>query len=183
MKNILKNIGLIFISVLLLTACESTPSLQKYIVDGKENSDFIAIDLPSNILQLKETGISEDAKKTLETIKKVNVLALQLNDTNEELYKTEKLKVKEILKNPKYKQLARFNMGKSAVNVSYLGTEDAVDEVVVFGSDNKKGFALVRVLGNNMNPSQIMEMAQHLKLNGGSQQMSQLEGIFKSISK
>ena len=182
MKNIVKSIGLIFMSVFFLTACDSDPSLQKYIVNGKENSEFISIDLPSNILQLKNSGISKEATKTLKSIKKVNVLALQLNDSNEALFKAEKLKVNEILKNPKYKQLARFNMGKRAVNVSYLGTEDAVDEVVVFGSDNKKGFALVRVLGENMNPSQILEMAQHLKLDGNSGQMSQLESIFKNIS-
>jgi len=181
MKTFLKFTGLVFSIVLLTTACETNPSLQKYYVDSKENNEFISIDLPSSILQLRDTEVSEEIKTTLETIKKVNFLALQLNETNKELYTSEKQKVKAILKNPKYKQLVRMNMGKSNVSVNYLGEEDAIDEVVIFGSDNNKGFAVVRVIGENMNPSAILKLTQEIKMDDGNAQLKQLEGLLSSI--
>lgn len=170
-----------FALALLTIACETNPSLQKYIVDSKENNEFISIDLPSSIIQLKDTDVSEEVKNTLKTIQKVNFLALQINETNQELYTAEKEKVKEILKNPKFKQLVRMNTGSGNISVNYLGDEDAIDEVVIFGSDNKRGFALVRVIGENMNPAEIFSLAQEIKLDGDSQQFKQLEGLLTSI--
>ena len=181
MKNFLKFSGIIIVVALLTIACDTNPSLQKYYVDSKENSEFISIDLPSSILQLKDTNVSEDIKNTLETIKKVNFLALQLNETNKELYSSEKEKVKAILKNPKYKQLMRMNMGNGNVTVNYLGEEDAIDEVVIFGSDNEKGFAVVRVIGENMNPANILKLTQELKMDGDSDQFKQLGGLLSSL--
>lgn len=181
MYKFLKFSGLVIAVVLLTIACDTNPSLQKYYVDSKENSEFISIDLPSSILQLKNTEVSEDILNTLETIKKVNFLALQLNDTNFELYTSEKQKVKTILKNPKYKQLMRMNMGNGNVSVNYLGEEDAIDEVVIFGSDNEKGFAVVRVIGENMNPANILKLTQEIKMDGDSDQLKQLGGLLSSI--
>lgn len=181
MKNILKLIGLIVTVIIVTSACETNPSLQKYYVDSKENSEFISIDLPSSILQLKDTDASKDVKNTLKTIKKVNFLALQLNDTNKELFNSEKQKVKTILKNPKYKQLIRMNIGSGNITVNYLGKEDAIDEVVIFGSDSEKGFALVRVLGNNMNPSDILKLTQEIKMDDDSGQLKQLGNLFSDL--
>jgi len=181
MKLYLKISSLIVVLALTFIACDSNASLQKYYVESKENNEFISIDIPSSILQLKDTEVSENIKNTLETIKKVNFLALQLTDTNKELYDSEKVKVNAILKNPKYKQLMRMNIGKGNVNVSYMGEENAIDEVIIFGSDNKKGFAVIRVIGDNMNPSEIMKLANEIKLDGDSGQMNQLKGLLSSI--
>ncbi len=181
MKNFIKISGLVIAVVLLTIACDTNPSLQKYYVDSKENSEFISIDLPSSILQLKETEVSDDVKNALETIKKVNFLALQLNETNNDLYTSEKAKVIDILKNPKYKQLVRMNMGKSNVTVNYLGEEDAIDEVVIFGADNEKGFAVVRVIGENMNPAAILKLTQDIKMDDDSAQLKQLGSLLSSI--
>lgn len=166
---------------LTLIGCNNGPSLQKYYVDSKENDEFMSIDLPASILELKNENVSEEVKATLKTIHKVNFLALQLNETNKDLYISEKEKVKTILKNSDYKQLMRFNMGKGSVVVNFLGEEDAIDEVIIFGSDNDKGFAVVRITGENMNPSDIMKLANDIKLDGDSNQLKQLEGLFSSI--
>jgi hypothetical protein len=181
MKLFLKFSGLVILIVLLTTACDTNPSLQKYYVNSKENSEFISIDLPSSILQLKDTEVSYDIKNTLETIKKVNFLALQLSDTNKDLYTSEKQKVKEILKSTKYKQLMRMNMGASNVTVNYLGEEDAIDEVIIFGSDNEKGFAVIRVIGENMNPANILKLTQKLKMDGDSNELKQLGSLLSSL--
>lgn len=181
MKTFLKISMAVFAVAILTTACETKPSLQKYYVDSKENNAFISIDLPASIIQFKDTEVSPEAKSTLETIKKVNFLALQVNETNGELFKSEKEKVNKILKNPKYKQLMRMNTEEGNVSVNYLGEEDAIDEVVIFGLDDQRGFALVRVIGENMNPSEILSLAQEIKLDGDSPQFKQLGGLLGSI--
>jgi len=181
MKLFIKITGFVYVVAFLMISCDTNPSLQRYYVDSKENNEFISIDLPSSILQLKDDNVSGEIKNTLATIKKVNFLALQLNDTNKELYISEKQKVKNILKNPKYKQLVRMNMGKTSILVNFLGEEDAIDEVIVFASDNSKGFAIVRVLGENMNPANILKLTQEIKTDGDSEQLKQLGGLLSSI--
>lgn len=181
MKSYIKTLSVAFVLVFVAIACNTTPSLQKYFVDSKENDEFISVDLPASILQLKNTEVPADVKETLETIKKVNFLALQITDTNKDLYDSEKIKVKDILKNKKYKQLMRMNMGDGNVSVNYLGEEESIDEVIIFGSDNAKGFAIVRVIGKNMNPSDILQMAQEIKLDSESSEMKQLAGLLSSI--
>jgi len=181
MKSFLKISGLIVAIALISIACDSNPSLQKYYVDSKENSEFISVDLPSSILQLKDTEVSNEIKNTLETIKKVNFLALQVNETNKELYTSEKVKVNAILKNPKYKQLMRMNMGGANVSVNFLGEGDAIDEVVIFGADSDKGFAIIRVIGENMNPSDILKLTQEIKMDGDSNELKQLGSLLGSL--
>jgi len=177
MKTILKITGFILIIAISIIACDNQASLQKYFVDSKENDAFISVDLPANILQLKKENANEDIRKTLQTIKKVNFLALQITDSNGEFYASEKEKVKQILKNPKYKQLMRMNMGNANVSINYLGEEESIDEVVFFGAEDEKGFAIIRVIGEKMNPSQIMKIAQDVKIDGDSSEMQQLEGL------
>ena len=90
MKSLLKVIGLIMAIAFVFIAYDSHPSLQKYYIDSKENSEFISIDLPVSILQLKDEDVSEDIKNILKTIKKVNFLALELKESNEALFASEK---------------------------------------------------------------------------------------------
>jgi hypothetical protein len=182
MKLIIKNIGILLMLAFISVSCDNNPTLQKYFVDSKENDQFIAVDLPASILQLKNDEVSDEIKKTLETIKKINFLALQITDTNKELYNSEKEKVKLILKNPKYKQLMRMNLENANVSINYLGEENAIDEVVIFGSENEKGFAIIRVIGENMDPSAIMKLTQEIKVDDNSTEMKQLEGLLSAIN-
>ena len=182
MKSIFKILSVALVSVFIFTACETTPSLQKYIVDSKESNEFISIDIASSILQLKDTEASEDIKNTLKTIKKVNLLGLQLSETNKSLYDTELVKVKAILKNTKYHQLMRVKMLGANVIVNYLGdNDDAIDEVVILVAHNKKGFGIIRVLGENMNPSDIVKLSKEIKLDGDSSEMEQLSNILGGL--
>ena len=181
MKTFFKISMIAFTVAILTTACDTSPSLQKYYVDSKENNSFISIDLPASIITLKDSAVSPEIKNSLKTIEKVNFLALQIDETNQELYSAEMEKVKEILKNPKFKQLVRMKTGSGNISVNYMGDDDAIDEVVIFGSDNNRGFALVRVIGENMNPAEIFSLAQEIKLDGDSQQFKQFEGLLTSI--
>lgn len=164
-----------------MVSCDSNPTLQKYYVDSNENNDFISVDIPASLLSLKNENTSAEVKETLNSIKKVNFLGFQLKDSNKAEFKIEKQKVKEILKNPKYQEL--FSMGgKQSVSVKFLGEEDAIDEIIVYGSDKDKGFALVRILGNKMDPSKMMALAEELDFEGENGSMKQIESFMKNMN-
>ena len=47
--------------------------------------------------------------------------------------------------------------------IKYLGDEDAIDEVIIYGDSEDKGFALIRVLGDDMNPAHIVQLMQAIQ--------------------
>jgi hypothetical protein len=181
MKSFLKITVFTLVIGFISIACDTQPSLQKYFVESKENDQFMSIDLPASILQLKNNEVSNEVKNTLETIKKINFLALQITDSNKDFYTSQKKEVQKILKNPKYKQLMRMNINNVNVSINYLGEETAINEVIIFGADNEKGFAIARVIGNKMNPSEIIKLTQEIKLDGDSNEFQQLQSLFTSI--
>lgn len=158
---------LLFIITLLVSlvfgSCNSEPTLQKYFVENTENKDFIALDISSNILNVDKTKLTAAQSEALHSFDKVNVLAFKLNDKNKSQFETERAKVNLILKDPKYQQLMKFGSGKQGASVSYIGTDDHINEFVFFANKNDAGFAVVRVLGKDMNPTNIMNMISILK--------------------
>lgn len=152
----MQKIGVIVLFLgFLLVSCNSEPSLQKYYVENQEDTNFMVLDIPSSIVELDVAKLTDKEKKVFKTFKKLNVLVFKLDSTNTAMYKTEKKEVKSILLNKEYKQLMSFNNKGSKAMVKYLGTEDEIDEVILFGSDDKMGFGIVRVLGDKMKPEDI----------------------------
>ena len=99
MKTILKIIP--FIALAVLISCASAPSLQKYYIDSQDNKNFISLDVPASIINLKE-NVSPEVEGALSSLKKFNILAFKKDDTNGTEFKVEEEKVKAILKNPKF---------------------------------------------------------------------------------
>ena len=56
-----------------------------------------------------------------------------------------------------------FGSGKEGASVSFVGTDEHIDEFVVFANKEETGFAIVRVLGKNMNPTSIVTMTSALQ--------------------
>lgn len=154
---------LIGFSLLLLMSCKSEPSLQKYFVENTENKDFLAVDLTPKMLNVNSDKLSVSQKEALASFEKINVLAFKINDKNKAQFETERAKVTSILKDAKYQQLMKFGSGKDGAQISFVGEDEHIDEFVLFGSRKDNGFAIVRVLGKDMNPTYIMEMMNVLK--------------------
>ncbi|WP_428229705.1 DUF4252 domain-containing protein [Flavobacterium sp.] len=151
------------LAVLTLVSCNSTPSLQRYFVENTDNKNFIALDVSPSILNLEKTKLSAEQNEALKSFDKMNILAFKANAANQTLFETERAKVKAILKDPKYQQLMSFGSGKDGASISYVGTDDNIEEFVVFANKKESGFAVVRVLGKNMNPNNIMTLMSVLK--------------------
>ena len=124
-------------TLLTLGSCNSEPSLQKYFVENSEKKEFISLDVSPNILNVDKTNQAE--------------------------FETERTKVKAILKDPKYQELMKFGSGKDGASVSYVGSDDNIKEFVIFANRKENGFAVVRVLGENMNPNNIMTLMSVLQ--------------------
>jgi len=161
MKNFLKSIAVLV--AILLASCSSQQSLQEYYVDNSENPNFLSIDVPASILKMDGIDLTPSQREAVESLRKFNLLAFRKNDSNEAEYELEKKKVKEILKGDEFVELMKINSKYGKGVIKYLGEEDAIDEVIIYGDSGDKGFALVRVLGKDMNPAHIMQLMQAIQ--------------------
>ncbi|WP_306013152.1 MULTISPECIES: DUF4252 domain-containing protein [unclassified Allomuricauda] len=161
MKHIVKT--LVLAGAVLLASCASQPSLQEYYVDNSENPNFLSIDVPASILKLNEDDLNPTQKEAIESLRKFNLLAFKKNADNAAEYEIEKKKVREILKGDDFVELMKINSKYGKGVIKYLGDEDAIDEVIIYGDSEDKGFALVRVLGKDMNPAHIIQLMQAIQ--------------------
>ncbi len=157
-----------------ITACNSEQSLQEYYVENQGNRDFVAIDIPASMLT-NIGSLDENQRRTLETVKKVNVLAIPNKTENIEKIETEKINVGNILKDQKYQLLMRMGGGDSRVEIYFTGNDEAVDEIIVYGFDENRGMGLARVLGDNMNPGDILALVKSMEK--GDIDMSGFSGL------
>lgn len=143
---------------LFLASCNSKPSLQKYFVENTENKDFIAVDLSPDILNVEKAKLTSEQSDALKSFDKINILAFKLDSSNVAQYDIERAKVNDILKAEKYQKLMSFGSGKNGVTVSFVGEEESIEEFVVYAKSKETGFAVVRIMGDKMNPTHIMNM-------------------------
>ncbi|MFL1897354.1 DUF4252 domain-containing protein [Aquimarina sp. 2-A2] len=175
MKSIINTI----LVALLLVGCQNSQSLQTYFVDHQEDSDFISVDIPASLLNSKEIELGAEEQEALRSIKKVNVLALPYKEGTEAKYETEKQTILSILKSEQYETLMRFGSDGATVELKYVGDEDRIDEVVIFASDQKKGLAIVRVLGDDIKPEKIAKLVKSVE--SGKMDMAGLNAIAKFL--
>ena len=152
--------------VVAFTSCNQGPTLQTYFVDNELKPGFTTLDIPTSFVDIDQTALTAEQKEAYESVDKLNMLAFVLDQSNEEQYKVELAKVKTIMKDPKYQELMRGgNSTDGKFQIKYIGDEDTeeIDELILFGSANDRGFALVRILGNDMNPSKLMKLSSALE--------------------
>lgn len=154
MKTIKILFSVAFLAV--LGSCNNEKSLQKYYVENQEDTDFLAVDVPTSMFT-NSSSLEAEEKATLESIKKINVLALKKED-NPVKFEEEKIKLDEIFKDEKYQLLMKYGGGNRKAALYFTGEEDAIDELIVYGYDDEQGLGVARVLGKDMNPENIMKL-------------------------
>lgn len=167
------------LATVALTSC-SDKSLQKYLVEKQDDDKFVKMDIAASLLQGRNSDFSQEEKDILSTIKKVNVVAYPIQEGDTADFEKERQELKDILDQEQYKELTRINSNDWNATLKYTGEEDAIDEVIVFASDNKRGFAVFRLLGENMRPDQMIKLMKTAER--GALDISKLSGfgeIFK----
>ena len=155
----MKKLLLLVSVVMLLCSCEDKPSLQKYFVEKTESSEFVSVDLAPSFINTDKIKLTNEEKAALSSFKKMNILAFRVDSTDIAEYDKEIKEVKAILKNESYQQLMKAGSGNDGAAIYFVGNDDEhIEEFVVLAGKKENGFAVVRVLGNDMNPTHIMNM-------------------------
>jgi hypothetical protein len=172
---------LIAIVSFLISSCNNEPSLQKYFVEKTDNKNFVVLDLSPKMLNIDSIKLTSEENAALKSFEKVNILAFKLDKSNKSEFETEKVKVGEILKEEKYQQLMKFGSGKNGASVSFIGDTEHIDEFVFYANNKENGFAVVRVLGKDMNPTGIFTLMSVLK--NANVNLEQLKPLQQLIAK
>ena len=163
------------IIVFALFGCNSESSLQRYLVDKQEDNNFVKVDLATSLLQSENADFTKEEQDILNTVKKINVVAYPKKGDNEAEYEAEKDKLKKIIGQEKYKTLIKYGSNNKGATLKYLGEEDAIDELIVFASDDERGFAVFRLLGDNMRPDSMLKLKN--SIDNGDIDASKLKSI------
>ena len=165
---------------LLLLSCSNEPSIQKYFVENSGKKDFIALDISPSIINIDKSKLTPEQQTALNSFEKMNVLIFKSNGKNETQYQSETQKVGDILKDETYQELMKIGSGNDGASVSFVGDENDIDEFIFFAKNQDNGFAVVRILGNDMNPNNIMNMIGILQIaNVDMEQLKPLQGLLK----
>jgi hypothetical protein len=178
MKTIKYIIAIVLLVSLSISCDSENQSIQQFYVDSEKSNDYLMLDIPTSLISLNDDA-SADAMQALQSIEKLNLLAFKLDDKNKDLYQSEKSKVKKILNDESFTELVRVKNNGSNIVVKYLGTEDAIEEVIVYASDNAKGFGLARLLGDDMKPENMLVLLESIKeMDKTSNTFKKLDGFF-----
>jgi hypothetical protein len=160
----IKKLAVMLLLVVAYTSCNQGPTLQTYFVDNQVKPGFLSVDAPIGLLNIEEVELTKEQEEAYKSIDKLNILAYRIDDSNKAEYELELANVKTILKNPKYEELMRGgNNVDGRFMVMFIGEVDNVDELILFGNANDKGFVVARVLGDDMNAGKIMSLQSVLK--------------------
>ena len=179
MKTVLYLFSVVIAVALTLVSCDSKPSLQKYFVEKSESADFVSFDLGTGIIKTDSTVLNAEEKKALESVRKLNILVYKKNSLDNATYEAETKNVKSILKNGEYEELMRFGSSKQGASINMLGDGDDIDEFVVYLHQKENGFSIIRVLGDNMNPNNVLTLVELIKKAGVD--MDQLKPALDAI--
>jgi len=183
-SNSFQDYGMIIVEFADNITIEDAKTKIKDKVDVKKaDSDWPNLDNGSKVEpNVFELNISEEVpilninlkgNYTTQQLKKYGEL---LQDDIEEIKE-----VKTILKDESYQQLMKAGSGNDGAAIYFVGIDDEhIEEFVVLAGKKENGFAVVRVLGNDMNPTNIMNMLTLLqKANVDLEQLKPLQQLMK----
>lgn len=155
-------LGVLFIATIF--SCDNGLTLQTYYVDNELKPGFSSLDIPTSFLDIEETSLTSEQKEAYKSVDKLNMLSFIVSDDNRIEYESELTKVNTIFKDPKYDELMRGgNSTDGRFVVKIIGDPNSLDELILFGNANDRGFAIVRILGDDMNAGHLVQLAMSLK--------------------
>ena len=163
MLQSIKKTALFILLITAFSSCNQGLTLQTYYVDNELKPGFTSLDIPTSFLNIDQTSLTDEEKEAYDSVDKLNMLAFVLSEDNKDEYDIELAKIKTILKDPKYDEFMRGSTNEGKFMIKFIGEPEDIDELVLFGSAKDRGFAIVRVLGNDMNLNQIVKLSKALE--------------------
>lgn len=163
LQSIKKSAMFLFI-IATVFSCNNGLTLQTYYVDNELKPGFTSLDIPTSFLNIEETNLTEQQQEAYKSVDKLNMLAFVVSEDNKDEYEVELAKIKTIFEDAKYEELMRGgNSTDGKFVVKFLGDADRLDELILFGNANDKGFAIVRILGDDMNAGHLVQLGMSLQ--------------------
>lgn len=167
-----------------LMSCEQKPTLQKYFVEKSEEKNFSTVDIAPSFINTDKLKLSNEEKNALHSMHKFNVLMFKSTKDNGNVYDAEKEKIKTTLKEDSYDELMKMNFGKGGMSVNTKGEGEHIEEFVLFMHNKDNGMGVVRVLGDDMTPQNVMTIVGVLqKANVDGSALQPLMDIMKEKKK
>lgn len=148
--------------MLLLGACSSQPSLQKYFIEKMEDPAFLVVNLPINLQELFSEELNQEETAILQSINKLNLLFFNTKGKDAERYQTEIGQLSQILEGDHFEELISFRAFESNGSVLFEGSSSDIDEGIIWLQSPKFGFGIIRILGNKMNPLALMTLIKKI---------------------
>ena len=143
---------------ILLVSCQ-TNTLQTYMIDSKEDDNFISVDFSLKTFVDNFDDLSDDKKELFKDVNKVNFLAFKKNGSNDNEYKTKQTELSAILSNQfKDNQLMAVNSNNMQIQMYADNLDKTVEEIILYANDAKQGFMVLRLLGDDLNPSNFYKI-------------------------
>ncbi|WAC03174.1 DUF4252 domain-containing protein [Lacinutrix neustonica] len=178
MKSVIKTIVFSLLLSLALVSCKDEGSVQTYFVEHQDLPDYKQMDLSANLMDFSSAELSAEEKETIQSLKKISFTGYRATGDETE-YKQELEKAKRVFKNEKYNELMDFSMGGMKIKVNSIGTDDAVDEILVLMSSQKTGFGVARIIGDDINPEKVMMMINNMqKVDVDNSQLKSIMNFF-----
>jgi hypothetical protein len=176
----MKKLFIVVVATLLIWSCENKPTLQKYFVENTESAEFIAVDLAPSLINTEKVALSSSEKEALKSFEKMNILAFKSDSSSISNYDTKIKEVKTILNDKTYQQLMKVGSGNDGAAVYFVGDDEHISEFVLLANRKENGFAVIRILGDDMNPTHIVNMLSLLqKSEMNLEQLKPLKALMK----
>ena len=177
MKHLLAIISLGIFLAATLVSCNEEPTLQSYFVDKQEDNRFVKFDVPSSLITEDSDLLNAEQKEVMQSVRKLNIMAYPIKDGDslKTEYQQEKQYVIDILAREQYQTLISFGSPTQGASLKFVGETDAIDELVIFASDEERGFAIFRLTGNDMDPEKFVNMMRSIET--GDLDVSQMNGL------
>ena len=145
---------------IVLSSCQ-TNSLQSFMVDHKGDENFISLDFSLKTFVDNFDNLTPEQQAVFEDVRKVNFLAFKKDQTNAEAYDEKRNILMDIL-NDEFKdnQLMSVNTDGNQMKMYADNLDEKVKEIVVYAGNADKGFLVMRLLGDNLNPSNFYKLMQ-----------------------
>jgi hypothetical protein len=177
LKHLLAIISLGIFLAATLVSCNEEPTLQSYFVDKQEDNRFVKFDVPSSLITEDSDLLNAEQKEVMQSVRKLNIMAYPIKDGDslKTEYQQEKQNVIDILAREQYQTLISFGSPTQGASLKFVGETDAIDELVIFASDEERGFAIFRLTGNDMDPEKFVNMMRSIET--GDLDVSQMNGL------
>lgn len=154
MKTI-KSILVLVLVTIGISSCSDKNSLQNYILENAEKVGFSSSSIPKSLIKSAKLKLTTEQQEAFDAVDRISVLVYKYDQQKEDEFIAQNTRVKTILKQKKYEEL--ISLGNKGV-IKYSGDEDAMDEIIIFLSNKEMGFAVARVVGNDMTMVKFMEL-------------------------